>query len=142
MQKKGFTMIEVVIVVVILGILSVLVLPRFLNFQKRAEFAAARHFEGVLKEARDIYFTRMVLEAPDLWPTYSRTFYSFVAYSEGVSERNTVVINKSIRDLLVDPGAEVSQPDGSLLFNFKGGPESVYYIDSITGAISAEYIGF
>ena len=52
-QAKGFTLIEVVIVLAIMGILIAIAFPSFIQWQKNAQYkAAARQLSGVLMEAR------------------------------------------------------------------------------------------
>ncbi|HTY13941.1 MAG TPA: type II secretion system protein [Candidatus Omnitrophota bacterium] len=144
MIKRGFTLIELVIVITILGILAILIAPHFLDLRGQAELSVAKHFGGALKEAHNIYYMRLVLEnPPNLDPVaISASFYTFVDFSGGgQSDRNTISVDNSIRALLQDPGDYVSQPDGSLLLNFKSGARATYYI-SPTGAITEEYTGF
>ena len=53
-QQKGFTLIELVMVIVILGILSAIALPRFVNLQDDAMGAAKRGMSGAVKSAHAV----------------------------------------------------------------------------------------
>ena len=53
--NKGFTLIELVVVIVILGILSVTALPKFINLNQEAERAVFEGYYGALKSAVKIY---------------------------------------------------------------------------------------
>lgn len=50
-QQKGFTLIELIIVIVILGILAVTAAPKFINIQDDAAESAAEGIAGALNSA-------------------------------------------------------------------------------------------
>lgn len=50
--KKGFTLVEILIVVVIIGILAALILPRFLTQPLRARLAEGRQMLGAIRRAQ------------------------------------------------------------------------------------------
>lgn len=58
MSSKGFTLIELVIVVVILGVLAVTAFPRFMNMTETAENSVVEGTAGAFKEATRIVALR------------------------------------------------------------------------------------
>ncbi|WP_283104081.1 type II secretion system protein [Shewanella gelidimarina] len=61
MKSKGFTLIELVVVIIILGILAVAVAPKFLNISRDARIASLDGFVGAVKSANSIVMSKAVL---------------------------------------------------------------------------------
>jgi MSHA pilin protein MshA len=55
-KQRGFTLIELVVVIVILGILSAVALPRFINLSGEAAQAAAQGVAGAISSATAINY--------------------------------------------------------------------------------------
>jgi MSHA pilin protein MshA len=55
MNKKGFTLIELILVIAILGILAVSALPKFLNLSEDAEEAARDGVVGAVRSGIALY---------------------------------------------------------------------------------------
>jgi len=56
-EKKGFTLIELMIVVAIIGILAAIAIPNFLRFQARAKQSEAKQNLGAIYTAYTTYFS-------------------------------------------------------------------------------------
>ncbi|SES82872.1 prepilin-type N-terminal cleavage/methylation domain-containing protein [Thalassotalea agarivorans] len=59
-KAKGFTLIELVVVIVVVGILSVTALPKFINLQDDAHAAVVSGTGGAFKEAISLAHTKWV----------------------------------------------------------------------------------
>jgi len=57
LNKKGFTLIELMIVMTIVSLLASVAIPKFADLAKSAKQAAAKHNLGVLKSATSIYYS-------------------------------------------------------------------------------------
>jgi len=53
-KQKGFTLIELVIVIAVLGILAAIAVPKFVNLSGQATIAAKRGMSGAVKSAHAI----------------------------------------------------------------------------------------
>lgn len=62
MQKQnGFTLIELVVVIIILGILAVTAAPKFINLQGDARVSALQGVKGALQGANSLYFSKAAI---------------------------------------------------------------------------------
>ena len=57
-MRKGFTLIELVIVIVLLGILAVIAITRFVDFRKDAERAAEEATVGAIQSGINIQYIK------------------------------------------------------------------------------------
>ncbi|PHR64300.1 MAG: MSHA biogenesis protein MshA [Idiomarina sp.] len=59
--QKGFTLIELIIVIVVLGILAVTAAPQFFNFSSDARLATLQGMQGSIKGASDLIYGKSVI---------------------------------------------------------------------------------
>ncbi len=61
MQSKGFTLIELVVVIVILGILAVTAAPKFINLQADAKTATLQGIQASLQSAAALVYSKSIV---------------------------------------------------------------------------------
>jgi len=54
-MRKGFTLIELIVVVIVIGILATIAVPQYMRATERAKGGKARHALGVLASAEKMY---------------------------------------------------------------------------------------
>lgn len=60
-RQQGFTLIELVVVIIILGILAVTAAPKFINLQTDARIATLKGVEGALKGANSLVYSKALI---------------------------------------------------------------------------------
>jgi MSHA pilin protein MshA len=60
-QQKGFTLIELIIVIVILGILAVTAAPKFIDIQKDAKGGTVKAVDGALNSVSSIVYGKALI---------------------------------------------------------------------------------
>jgi MSHA pilin protein MshA len=72
-NQKGFTLIELVIIIVILGILAAVAIPKYQDITSEAQEAAARSALGSLRSGITIFYANMaVTTGTASWPSLAQ----------------------------------------------------------------------
>ncbi|MDO6639841.1 type II secretion system protein [Shewanella sp. 5_MG-2023] len=61
-KQQGFTLIELVVVIIILGILAVTAAPKFINLQSDARQASLQGVKGAIQGANGLVFARAAID--------------------------------------------------------------------------------
>lgn len=85
-NEKGFTLIELVIIIVILGILAATAIPRFVDMTDKAEAAAAKGTVGGLRGGVSIWYANKALLKRAAFPATTTEIQA--AMSDGVIPDN------------------------------------------------------
>lgn len=72
-SSKGFTLIELVVVIVILGILSATVIPKFVSLSKEAKIAVLTQFSVSVQAANRLIFVKSKLPSYVTFPVSGRS---------------------------------------------------------------------
>lgn len=70
-KRYGFTLIELVIVIVVLGVLAATAIPMFINMQKDASSAVVKNVSGTLKAAIDLVNIRKEIDGAETTVDYN-----------------------------------------------------------------------
>jgi MSHA pilin protein MshA len=104
-NSRGFTLIELVMVIVILAILAAVAVPRFIDLQGDARVSTAKGVAGAISGAANILHAQYIL---------NNTTY-MLGTTEGVTANTAVLFNANIS------GATVSGAPGGLLIGAGSG---------------------
>jgi MSHA pilin protein MshA len=64
-RNAGFTLIELVIVIIVLGILAATAVPKFINLQDDAKEAAMKGLEGALHSGANIVYSKSAIDGTE-----------------------------------------------------------------------------
>lgn len=136
MKSKGFTLIELVIAIVILGILAVVAAPRFLNLQKDSKVAVMETVAASMKAGLEMVHARAIVEGLDQGEQEIRINGVLIPLKDGYPRVNGSDSFDSINEQVlawlnvdaVSLTAAQRDPNAADLFTDKSTPSNQIYI--------------
>ncbi len=92
-NEKGFTMIELVMVIVLLGILAAIAIPRYLDLSAQALTASKAGMSGAVKGAHGIEIARLAAAGTPGYPTVTMLAAAITPAGTAAATGVDVVIN-------------------------------------------------
>ena len=89
-KSEGFTLIELMIVVAIIGILAAIAIPNFLNYQCKAKQSEAKQSLGTIAKSQEAYLAE--------YDTYADNVDSIGFAVKGDTQRYTFDIDRTAAD--------------------------------------------
>ncbi|GGB57545.1 type II secretion system protein [Shewanella inventionis] len=128
-QQHGFTLIELVVVIIILGILAVVAAPKFINLKSDAVIANLNGLQGALKSANTLVYSKAVLAGQEKLEPGSVTLNASavsttVGYITPLGANVALVLDGSF-EVMVNANDTITADWG--IFNVSGG-KSMYIV--------------
>jgi len=108
MNKKGFTLIELVMVIVILGILAAVAIPKFVNLGNEAKISATKGGLGAIRSAVAITYAQNATSGTASFPTAVTT----AIFADDTIPTNKLNSATSVGTVTVAPSGTATSANG------------------------------
>lgn len=107
-RKSGFTLIELVMVIVILGILSAIAIPKFADLTTQAKISATKGGLGAIRSAVAIDYAKSATSGAALFPAAVTT----ALFADGLIPKNALNGATNVGIVAAVPTASATSADG------------------------------
>jgi type II secretory pathway pseudopilin PulG len=124
-NSKGFTLIELVLIILILGLLAVTAIPKFLDMQQKAKDAAEKGVAGAVRGGISIYYASTALY---------QTSASFPSSLDAIAANQSASSSNLFFNTVLEPGVDADWAKGGATTTYVYVPtQAVYTYTSSTG---------
>ena len=107
-EKKGFTLIELVMVIVILGILAAIAIPKFVDLTTQAKISAAKGGLGAIRSAVAIDYAKSATSGTVAFPSAITTDL----FADSLIPKNPLNNSTSVGAITVAPSGTATSTNG------------------------------
>ncbi|KJG12902.1 MSHA biogenesis protein MshA [Photobacterium iliopiscarium] len=134
-RQNGFTLIELVVVIVILGILAVTAAPKFLNLQDDARASSLQGLKGAIEGAAGITYGKAAIQGVESVSTADTTFDG-IEIIYGYPTATSAALAAAVTGLADDWKVVAAPTGGKIKYTYKSNDATDTCIVTYTQATS------